>query len=139
MRVLFPILILFLIPTLTLADSHVFQIQVSPENPDPGAPFRIYVSVTLPDQCWSQGPVGDLEFTDLDSYDGVPCPGGLFNYMIAFEMEGLPEGVHLLTLTEHHDSTRDPGPYRHLVEFTVGDPVVATESLSWGAIKSVYR
>lgn len=133
------LLIIIAIPTVVLADSHVHQVGISPTNPDPMAPFRIYVEAELPDQCWSQGPVGDLNFTVLDSYSGTACPGGVFLYLVYYEFEGLAEGYHTITITEIHDSQRDPGQWEHPITFTVGTPPVANESLTWSSLKALYR
>jgi hypothetical protein len=132
-------LMIIAIPTVVLADSHLHMIAISPANPDPMAPFRVYVEAELPDQCWTQGPVGDLNFTVLDSYSGSPCPGGFFMYWFLIEREGLPEGHHSIIITEIHDSLRDPGQWEHPIEFTVGDPPVANESLTWSSLKALYR
>lgn len=139
MRFLLFILFLISIPSLALADSHVNSIGITRENPEPMTPIHIYVEATLPDQCWTQGPVGEAEFMVLDSYDGEPCPGGLFLYGILFEFAGLPEGVHSITITERHDGTRDPGTWEHVVEFTVGTPPVSNEEVSWSSLKALYR
>lgn len=135
------VVVLFLcaIPALLFADSHVDLIHTVPINPDPMVPFFVYLEASLPDQCWTQGPVGDFEFTDLDSFSGTSCPGGILYFWIAFDHDGLPEGQHSITVTEWHDSVRDPGPYEHVVEFTVGTPPVSNESISWSSVKALYR
>lgn len=133
------VIFLVLIPTLVLADSLVDSVSISPENPAPMAPFRVGVVVALPDRCWEEGPIGDLEFTIVDSYTGQDCSGGIFLYWVYFEQDGLPEGHHSITVTEWHDSVRDPGSWAHVVEFTVGDPPVGNEDISWSAVKALYR
>ncbi len=139
MKFLVLLLCLSVIPVVVIADTHVDSISIVPENPDPMQPFHVYVEANLPDQCWSQGPIGDLEFTVLDSSEGEDCSGGIFLYAVNFEQEGLPEGNHSLTVTEIHDSVRDPGSIDHVVEFTVGDPSVRNDPLSWGAVKTLFR
>ncbi len=139
MKYFLAVLLLIVIPSFASADTHVELINLSPDNPDPGMPFRVYVKAVLPDQCWSQGPVGDLTFSVLDSFTGDPCPGGLFYYLVVFELEGLPEGHHSVTVTELHDGTRDPGSWEHLLEFTVGNPPVGIEDRSWSSVKAIFR
>jgi len=140
MKMMIATLLLFSLSSFALADSHVQSISVAPENPQPDTPFHIYVVVELPDLCWSQGAVGDLAYSELDSYTiGSYCSPAIFLYDILFEHEGLPEGVHTLTVTEFHSSSRDPGTWEHPVEFTVGTPPVSDEGHTWSALKALYR
>jgi hypothetical protein len=132
-------ILLMAMPAVVMGASYVESIEVSPENPDPMEPFRILVTVVLPDRCLSEGPVTDSSFTVLDSYNGDDCGGGLFYYSVLFEREGLQEGHHAIIITEHHDGERDPGSWEHAVEFTVGDSPVDNESISWDAVKSLFH
>ena len=131
--------LLMAMPAVVIGGSYVESIEVSPENPDPGDPFHIYVTVVLPDRCLTEGPVTDSAFTVLDSYTGGNCVGVLYYYMVMFEREGLQEGHHSITITEYHDGKRNPGSWEHVVEITVGNPSVGNENMSWGAVKVLFR
>jgi hypothetical protein len=139
MKTLISFCLLTVIASSGLAGTHVTQIRAFPENPEPMQPFHVYVVVELPDRCWSQGDVGNLAFTDLDSYViGTSCSPAIFLYDIAFEHEGLPVGVHTVTVTEFHSSSRDPGTWEHPLVVVVDDGV-ADEAPTWSALKTLYR
>ncbi|RKZ12075.1 hypothetical protein DRQ50_12535 [bacterium] len=132
------VLLLVAIPTLVIAGTHVDSINLVRPNPAPGDPIRIYVEASLPDVCWTQGPVGDSEFTVLDSSTGEDCTIAIFHYGILFEFEGRPAGDYSITITELHESVRDPGSWEHVVEFTVESPV-GSDRQSWSSVKSLFH
>jgi hypothetical protein len=75
----------------------------------------------------------------LDHWEpGVACPTGLVEYTISKMFVDLGVGSYTVTVTEHHDSARDPEPDEELVSFEVLDPIPVAE-MTWAELKVRFR
>ena len=140
MKRLMMIFCLLHLPLIAGAVSYVSSIEVIPPHPDPLEPVSIHVSGGMPSSCWSLGGQNGTSFSLIDvSSPEVNCLAVIIPFDLTFDLGGLPEGVHTITVNEWHQSLYDPGLWSIPVTFTVGTPPVEDESASWSAVKSLYR
>jgi len=123
---------------------------VTIDPPDPAEDDSVTIEVTgwFPDGCWSLsgfecgGPsAGQMSF-DVYAADawvsGVDCTMEVIPYAYACAYDPLPAGHYVVTVTEHHDSLRDPLPDVVVIEFDVA-AVTPVGEMTWGGIRALYR
>lgn len=140
MRFHFVVMVLLLVPGLAVAASYVDTIQIIPPHPDPMEPVTLSVTGSMPSSCWALGGQSATGFSLIDSSTpDIACLTVIVPFDVFFDLGGLPEGVHTITVSEWHQSLYDPGQWSHPVTFTVGDPPVEGAQTSWSAVKALYR
>jgi hypothetical protein len=126
----------------------ISSVSVNPPDPTEDDLITISAAGWLSDACWSLTdfdcgvPIdGQISF-DMYALDvwvpGVYCAQVIIPYACACDYAGLPAGRYMVTVTEHHDSLRDPLPDALVIEFDVR-PVTAVKEITWGRIRALYR
>jgi hypothetical protein len=114
------------------AAAHIDAVEVIPSNPTVYDPVTIQASGYLPDGCWDPGPwqcgavVGFSITPTIHGSDawqpGGYCPLVIMPYSFACEYGTLDPGHYVVTVTETHESLRDPDTDIFVVEFDVMIP-----------------
>jgi hypothetical protein len=111
------------------AHSVITSVEVIPSEPTDQDTVRIEMEGYLPDGCWSfegfecgdvAGKAISIELYGYDSWlPGVFCPENVVPYGFECHYAPLDPGIYTVTVTEHHESLRDPEPDVQVVEFEV--------------------
>jgi len=128
----------------------ITTVRVIPPNPTTNDAVRIEIVGWFGDACWSvsgetcSAPSGNqisinIWADDLWSPGGV-CATVVVDYARACDYGQLPLGPYLVTVTENHNSLRDPVPNVAEILFEVTHPSpVSTTLTTWGRIKGLFR
>jgi hypothetical protein len=124
------------------------SVEVVPPNPTEQDSVRIRADGWFYDGCWSVSGFGcgwaDPQEILFDIYGvdvagpGDCCTQIVIPYCHECDYGPLDAGHYLVTVTEYHDSLRDPLPDVWVLEFDVV-PDTEVQHLSWGRIRALYR
>lgn len=132
-----------------IALGSISTVEVIPANPSTQDSVRIRVAGSFNDACWSISgqtcsPQNGLQIAiDIVANDlwvpGKGCPTVVVDYAFTCDYGELQMGHYAVTVTENHNSLREPQPDIVIVEFDVTLGPNPVEITTWGRIKALFR
>jgi hypothetical protein len=142
------VLAIVLLSMAGVSEAVISSVTIGPPDPTEDDFITVTASGWLSDACWSisgfdcGAPVAGQISLDVYALDvwvpGESCAQVIIPYWCHCDYEPLPPGHYVLTVTEHHESLRDPLPDVVVIEFDVA-PVTPVRETTWGQIRALYR
>jgi len=135
--------------TVDSARSVISTVEVIPANPTSADSVRILIGGGFVDGCWSifghscmpssEGQVPINIFADDSWFPGMVCLAIYVPYVVKCDYGKLQAGHYMVTVSEDHNSLRNPFQDTFIIEFDVTTNTYPVKYTTWGRIRALFR